>query len=677
MKRKTVLPELLAPAGNLQAFYAAVEAGADAVYLGIAEGATNARVGAENFTRESLATIIPYAHANGVRVYLTLNTMVYENEMADVLSLARFAEEAGVDALIVADLGLARRIAKELPRMPLHASTQTFTHSSAAADELYKCGFCRVVLARESRREDMQSVVENAKAEVEVFVHGALCVSHSGQCLYSSLVGGRSGNRGACAQPCRMAFSDGKYPLSLKDLSLAAHIPSLIADGVASLKIEGRMKSAAYVYTVTRIFRRLLDERRRATPNEMRTLAEAFSRSGFTDGYYTGKLSDMTGIRRESDKQASRALEEKTFSPLPIPVTGKARLQKDLPAEFSLTVKPKKAAAITVSAEGDTPLIARQAALTREAVQERYAKLGADGLSLVAFTQTLDEGLFLPVGALNAHRRAVAEKLTQALRYLREDNDCRPAPDEEAEPLPFSAPKTAVFFSPQSYTEKASAFFDICFLPIDAFETPLSPLPNGVLLPPVLFDREREEVRQKLFSLVRRGVRYALVENLGEISLAKEAGLIPLADHRFNAANQATLEAIAARGVAYANLSPELSILRARRLSGGYIVYGRIPLMLTERCFIKENFGCEACGRSALTDTRGARFPMLKTDGHRNLIFNSLPTYLGDSADISLSLASLGKHFVFSTESAAETDRVITAYQGRRPLPFPVRRAYK
>ncbi len=674
MKRKTRLPELLAPAGSIEAFYAAVEAGADAVYLGLAEGSSNARVGAENFSRESLAAILPYAHAKGVRVYLTLNTMTYENEMEDTLSLARFACEAGVDALIVADLGLASRIAREIPDMPLHASTQAFAHSTLSADALYKLGFSRVVLARESSRENIRSVTEHSLAETEVFLHGALCVSHSGQCLFSSMLGGRSGNRGACAQPCRKAYGKAGYALSLKDFCLARHIPALIEDGVASLKIEGRMKSASYVYTVTGIYRRLLDEGRAASDAEMKELESAFSRSGFTDGYYTGRLAKgMTGIRTERDKQASRSLGEKSFSPLPVGVTGHAVFKKDTPVAFSLSLRLNDGTVLSADAQGTVPLTAERAALEAEGVKARLSRLGGDGFHMESLTLSLDEGLFLPVGAQNALRRDAAEGLKAALRHHREKNAVHPQEGESAEkktPL-----RTAVFHRAEGYAASLSHYFDIVFLPHTAFDKPSSV--NGVTVPPVVFDSECKEILSYLRKAKQNGVVYALVSSLGAIALAREAGLIPIGDYRLNIANKESERVYRAMGLSYFILSPELSSARARHLSGGYTVYGRIPLMLTERCFVKDTFGCAACGKAALTDERGARFPMLRTHGHRTTIFNSLPTYLGDTVTRDGALSGLGEHFIFSTESPEEAERILAAYERREPLTVAVRRAYK
>ena len=278
-RHRQALPELLSPAGSPQALEAAVAAGADAVYLGGSH--FNARQNAHNFDPLELREAVTHAHRMGARVYLTLNTLLWDRELPLALESAYEAAEAGVDALIVADLGAAALIRRSLPSLPLHASTQLSGHNVGKV--LADFGFTRFVIARETSFGDLAAAVRDNPLEVEVFIHGALCVSHSGQCLFSSLVGGRSGNRGECAQPCRLPYGCGRssisdkgrskgkasggecYPLSLKDLSLAAHVPTLLQAGVASLKIEGRMKSPAYVSGVTAIWRRLLDERRGAT----------------------------------------------------------------------------------------------------------------------------------------------------------------------------------------------------------------------------------------------------------------------------------------------------------------------------------------------------------------------------------------------------------------------------
>ena len=298
------LPELLAPAGSPEAADAAVKAGADAIYVG--GRFLNARMNAKNFTDEALTDCIKKCHEKGVRVYVTVNTAILDRELPEAVKYTDFLYSIGTDALILSDLGLARAIKGRYEDMELHASTQASGHNSLCAKEFYNLGFSRMVCAREMSFKEISELVRQSPIEIEQFVHGAICVSQSGQCLLSAVMGGRSGNRGACAQPCRMKYN-GRYPLSIKDMCLASHITELIESGVASLKIEGRMKSPAYVYEVTKAYRTLLDERRNATEKELSALASVFSRSGFTDGYYTENVnSKMLGVRTDSDISATR-----------------------------------------------------------------------------------------------------------------------------------------------------------------------------------------------------------------------------------------------------------------------------------------------------------------------------------------------------------------------------------
>ena len=299
------IPELLAPAGSFESLEAAVFAGADAVYLGMTS--FNARASAKNFGEAALRDAVSLAHGSSVKIYITLNTLIYDREFPEWLRAAEKAAELGADALIVADAGGASLLRRFIPEIPLHASTQMSVHNAEGGRRLIEAGFSRIVPAREMSREDIRYFVKNTGAETEIFVHGALCVSCSGQCLFSSLVGGRSGNRGECAQPCRLPYTVGgktSYPLSLRDLSLACRIPEILDLGVSSLKIEGRMKSPAYVGAAVSVFRRLLDERRAAASAEMDYLSSVFSRDGFTDAYFTGERSaSMFGRRREDAGQ--------------------------------------------------------------------------------------------------------------------------------------------------------------------------------------------------------------------------------------------------------------------------------------------------------------------------------------------------------------------------------------
>lgn len=659
-------PELLCPAGSMPALEAAIEGGADAVYLG--GTAMNARIHAGNFTPEALREAVRKAHAYGVKVYLTLNTLVTDRELPQFLDAAWDAAEAGADALIVADLGGAAAVHRAIPALELHASTQMSGHNAAMAKRLQALGFSRMVAAREISAANLALLLRESPIETELFVHGALCVCHSGQCLFSSVVGGRSGNRGECAQPCRLPYGkNGEYPLSLKDLSLAAHIPELVSLGVASFKIEGRMKSPEYVRDVTKIFRRLIDETRAATAEEMRALADVFSRGGFTDGYYTGKIDrSMLGVRSEADKESTR--KGILFAGLAkkVDVSLSVSIREGKPAELTLKAGPRVA---TVT--GDVPQPARTAPLSREDVIRSLSRMGGTPYRAVEVKAEMEEGLMLPVSRLNDLRRRAVDALDAAAA----------PPARERFPVVWEKPdgerktvRSARFHRREQITPDALTYFDRVYLPLHRFEAPA----NGVTLPPVIFDGEAETVRRQLAEAKRKGAVWALVGNLGHLDYVTEAGLTPVGDYRWNITNRESASLCRLLGVREAILSPELTLPQLRDIGGdtAAIVYGRVPLMVLERCVSRDLSGCEACGadRAVLTDRRGAVFPVLREWEHRNVVYNSLPTCMSDRADLLLRNRVSAWHFLFTVETAREVDRVIDAFRRGTALGVPVRR---
>ena len=299
------MTELLSPAGSPEAVIAAVQNGADAVYLGL--GNFNARRGAKNFTEEEFEKAVRYCRIRGCKVYVTLNTLVDDRETEAAVAQARLASSLGAGALLVQDLGLVRALRAALPDMPLHASTQMSIHDLAGVEAAAALGLTRAVLARELSIDQIRYITAHASIETEIFVHGALCFCHSGQCYMSALIGRRSGNRGMCAQPCRMAYSLGgrmdDYPLSLKDSCLVEKLSEIEDAGVSCVKIEGRMKRPEYTALVTGVYAKVLHEHRAPTKDELNTLESAFSRGGFTQGYYNGDKYDMFGVRGESDER--------------------------------------------------------------------------------------------------------------------------------------------------------------------------------------------------------------------------------------------------------------------------------------------------------------------------------------------------------------------------------------
>ena len=393
-------PELLCPAGRPDSLRAAVTAGADAVYFGAKE--FNARQMAQNFSREEIRRAVDLCHAHGVRAYIALNTLVLDRETEQALDLASFLYEAGCDALIVADAGLAAQIRKFFPDFELHASTQMSGHSTADAQAFAEMGFSRMVCARELDKQNLSLLCRRSPIEIELFVHGALCSCHSGQCLMSSMIGNRSGNRGACAQPCRLPYN-GSYPLSLKDLSLARHVREILTLGVASLKIEGRMKGADYVFSATRLFRTLLDEARDATDEEMRALAGVFSRSGFTDGYFTGKKSSaMLGRRTEDDGK-------KHPHPAPRPAAPRRIDPKPIDLHRKKVVLPP-----LVIPRGENSPARRTAQFYSPAQIPQNAPFDLIFLPLFAFDETKADGVSLPPVVFDTEAKTVRRALEDA-----------------------------------------------------------------------------------------------------------------------------------------------------------------------------------------------------------------------------------------------------------------------
>ncbi len=668
MRRTDKLPELLSPAGDFECLVAAVSAGADAVYVGGLR--FGARAFAKNLDIDELSRAVEYCHLHSVKLYVTVNTLLFDKEIEDAVKYCAELYRIGVDAVICQDVGLISLLGRVLPQLEIHASTQLSVHNTPGADMAWELGCRRVVLARELSLADIKSTTESCKCETEVFLHGALCVCHSGQCLFSSLVGGRSGNRGECAQPCRLPYRDG-YRLSLSDLSLSAHIKELIASGVSSLKIEGRMKNPSYVYTVTSIYRCLLDECRAATRAEDEKLRAAFSRSGFTDGYFTGKLSGMEGVRTDKDKAQSReASGEARFEPKRVSVKAHAKIKLGEPAQLTVYTENR-----SYTAYGEVAVAAISSPLDSESVRQRLAKLGGTPLYLdvADITLVLDEGVNLPMSAINALRREACRGFLSCERPLSE------IPELTYEKYPEAvAGSTALFLNPAIISEldtRILSSFDKIFLPL--FSDEVKSGKYGVYIPPVIFDSELAEVREELAELKRAGVEHALVTNISHIALCRELGLSPLGDIRLNITNKYAKSAYAALGVSDSLLSAELSLPRARDVGGRLTVYGRIPLMLTERCYMKSRAGaCSGkCPSLPLIDRKGAKFPIIREYKHRNLILNSAVTFMADREEELRRAGAASRHFIFSTESASEARRVLEAYfSGGSYSPASIRR---
>ncbi len=696
-------PELLSPAGSPESLRSAVECGADAVYLGW--GSFNARQSAKNFSDEEFVQALTYCHERGVKVYLTLNTLVTDRELDAALACAKTASALGVDAVLVQDLGLFDLMRRMLPDLPLHASTQMSLFTSGGACEAAADGCERVVIARECSREDTARICKSCPAEIEVFVHGALCMCYSGQCAMSALIGGRSGNRGRCAQPCRLPYAltelpgmggtrqadppplrgkPGKndYPLSLKDSCLAGELEDMARMGVACLKLEGRMKRPEYVAVVTGIYARLLRERRSPTAEETAALESAFSRSGFTDGYWKGMTGPaLFGVRpadapepKELFAQAKSAVERGGMRT--VPVTLEAVFQKDTPCR--LTVRDQDGHEATVC--GSVPEIARNRAVTAEELEVRLKKTGGTAYRCEAVAVTAEDGLSLPSAAVNALRRDGLAALS-ALRTAPPKRRTLPAPPlPEAQAAPGEPALTCSLARADQLTPELlnCGPARVC-LPLELFET-LDALPEFggeycAVPPRVWRDGDEAQLLALLDRAAALGVSAAMVGNLGHLPLLRGKDFSLYGDFGLNVFNGRALGYLAGKGLKSAALSFELRGAQIRDLPKilptEAIVYGRLPLMITENCLVRNGTGCSCERPHGLTDRTGAAFPLLCVWGHRTEVENCKPLYLGDRDD----WKQLGLRYArlrFTTESPAECVGIFRAYQtgGATPAEF-------
>lgn len=647
----------------MECLRAAICGGADAVYFGASS--FNARARAANFGDEELKKAIDYCHSYGKKAYVTLNTALKEKELFEALSLAARLYEFGVDAVICADVGLISLIRKQIPGLEVHISTQAGVRSTAGADFFSSLGATRVVLARELSAGEIRDVTKNAIAETEVFIHGAICVSVSGRCLFSSLVGGRSGNRGECAQPCRLPYDKDGYILSLKDMCLAKHIKELCDMGVASFKIEGRMKSPEYVYSVTKIYRTILDSARNATDDEVKQLSDIFSRGGFTDGYYTGKISPaMKGIRGELT-EPKRQLTEKIEEPR-IPLRLKARIKRG--ESFTLTYKAEGFEEVTVT--GCVPEEAQSRPMGKDDFLRPLAALGSTQFFLKEADIECDGGLMLPVSALKGARRNAIDILSEKYTVSREavEVSYKPRVNKSKGRL-----QSAKFFLCDSVTDSAREFFDVIFTPAEKYDPSVS---NGAFLPEITSEGECDSLNALLLSLKEKGCEHILVSDIGQLAAVKGMGFSSIhTDIGFNVYNTECASVLSTVENARIIASPELNLAAQSTLGCASVVYGKIPLMTLKKCIGKELIGCEKCKRSngifRFKDRKGIVFTGMRACSHGSIIFNSVPTYIGDDEDAKY-LRDV--HFIFTTESGKDTDTVIAAYREGRSLGIPVRR---
>ena len=674
--------ELLAPAGNLDAVIAAVQNGADAVYMGFGDG-FNARRSADNFTRESFAKAVRYCHIRGCKVYVTLNTLVNDREMRDAVAAAKLASDAGADALIVQDLGMSYAIRCALPDIPLHASTQMSLHNLAGVEAAAEMGITHAVLARELSFEQIRFITKNASIETEVFVHGALCFCHSGQCYMSALIGRRSGNRGLCAQPCRLQYSLGgrmdDHPLSLKDNCLVDQIRRLEEVGVASLKIEGRMKRPEYTGIVTGVYAKAIREQRNPDKEEMELLEKTFSRQGFTQGYFIGDKLDMFGVRSEPDKDADKifATARKQYA------EGEMRR---VPVHFyTVLEKGEHIKAIAFDddghkaiATGPVPERAKRQGLTEQYLIEQMFKTGGTPYNCIENKAKAEPGLYLPASEINELRRKLIAQLSAEREKAPERRTLRiPAPPVNVPAISDPARIYQVRTAEQLTPELAELKPDYIYFPAMELAENFDPLrpfiDNGArpvaVMPRVITDDQSREVYAALEKLFDYGVNEALTGNLGHVFIARQAGMKVRGDFGLNAFNSYTLRVLQDAGFISATASFELRLAQikamAKPVDTELIIYGRLPLMVSDQCIIRQSAGrCNCQTPGQLSDRMGSVFPVVKEFGCRNVIYNAHKLYLADKRDDLYALGLWGLRMLFTTESPRECVEVAKGYLG-------------
>ncbi len=665
--------EILAPVGAKEQLYAAVRCGANAVYLGA--GDFNARRNAENFDSNTLKEAIDYCHLRGVKVYVTLNTLVFDKELPDLYECVKNVAKCGADAVIIQDFAVLKAVKDICPEMPVHASTQMAVHNVSGAQILENLGFSRIVLARELSLDEIKMIREKVNAELEVFVHGAHCMSASGNCYLSAMLGERSGNRGLCAQGCRLNWQNvhgREYALSLKDMSYLDSINELQKIGVESFKIEGRMRRPEYVAAAVTSLRKAMN----GEFYDKNTLRSVFSRSGFTDGYLKGERNvSMFGYRNKEDVTSAQPI-LKDLEMLykddirPNKVDMHLTLKRDLPSVLTI-----KCGDFSVTVNGEIPQEPRTAPLSYEIAFRNLSKLGDTSLYLGSLSFENEDYLTLPASAINALRRNGAELLEKEICKVNYTvNDIAPQlPSQNKHESPLNQ-KRELRIRLESFSQYSEIFnkADMLILKIvdivkNKEEIELLPVKLCAELPALIYPENEDKILSQLKEIKKMGIVRGSTGNIGGIALLKKAGFRILGNHGLNITNSISQEQYKNFGIDDVTLSFELTEKAIKNMTAtiksGTYIYGHLPLMLMRACPQKSENGCEKCnGKTELTDRKGITFPVICHNKVYSVLYNSVPLYLGDKNLSYLSFAT----FYFTKETKEECENIFKAYlQGK------------
>ncbi len=660
-------PEILAPVGGQEQLLAAVRCGADAVYLG-AKG-FNARRNAENFESSSLRDTVSLCHRHGVKVHVTVNTLVMDSELKQLWETAEEIAASGADAVIVQDLAVMDMFLHRYPTLEVHASTQCAVHNTDGVKFFQDMGVKRVVLARELSLKEIEKIRRETWVDLEVFIHGALCMCLSGGCYMSSMLGGRSGNRGLCAQPCRLNFKSRSrdYALSLKDMSHLKYARQLGEMGIASLKIEGRMKRPEYVAAAVTACRKALA----GESYDEELLRSDFSRSGFTDGYATGKRTDMFGHRVKEDVTAASS---KLLGQL-------SRLydRENPVVPVDMTLKVGSSSVLSMSALGKTVSVSAEGAITAlsqptdEEIAGRFlSKTGGTQFYLRSLSFENKDNLMLPPSVMNKMRRDGLSLLDSELGVT---NPHLPV-DYSFPRSKYTPPKKAQYWARFESFEQLFSSPDIFryILPleeIDRHPEVIERFKDALTgeVPAVLFPENEDKIYALAEKLSKMGLSSLYCENVYGIELSSKLSLAAYGGASLNILNSPALENYSRLGLSAATVSYELSMSAAEKLQGspkrGLIVYGYLPLMRVRSCPSKGEKGCGNCnGSPTITDRLGIKFPTKCHNRQFTTIFNSLPLHLGEKTPAPADFYTL----YFTVESPEECKKAFDSVLGLSPF---------
>ena len=651
--------EILAPAGSLESLKAAVNCGADAVYIGGKQ--FSARQNAANFDNAELKQAADLCHLHNIKIYLTVNTIIFDNQVNEFAEFIKNAANAGIDAFIVQDFGAAEIIRNIVPDANIHGSTQMTIHSVKGAQLLKELGFKRVVISRELTEKQIQEICSTG-IETEVFVHGALCMCMSGQCYLSSLIGQRSANRGFCAQPCRLPYSVYKNPqfngLSLKDLSLVNHLQKLSDIGVFSLKIEGRMKRPEYVAAAVCACRQSLNGQ---TP-DMALLRSIFSRSGFTDGYFTGKFSNMFGSREKEDVIAAKDI-------LPDIRKKYSHEKKSGKLDFYAEIKKDNPVKLTVSDDcdsvtvtGEIPETAINKPIDFTYLERQLSKLGGTIYQFGNLNADIDDGLSLSAKTINALRRNAVEALNlKSIKRNTPEYICVPL-DIDPEKKIESLKEIRVRISNQNQLDAVSEA-DRIIIPTNVFLNNRYENISKIIIEPPRFIYNEAEIFGVLKKCKSLGAEHLMCSNPAYIKIGKELGFKLHGDFGLNTANSYSLNFLKKMNFEDTVLSFEMKLKQIsslrKAISTGIIAYGYLPVMLTKNCPIKNEVGCEKC-KKIIFDRTG-RANKIVCHGNYTEILNAQALYLADRLEDLKNISFITLYF--TDEGPDEIKKIIDEYR--------------